>query len=408
MHTFVYPSDVPLDAEVSVAADGSFVETSSGPTAMELKRRYDQEFGVGKGVRSPYAITALINQHGKQMYRVGLRESVSEMPDEIPKESKRRSTYPRKLRKTRSMEAVSQPSRGIRGHSQSVTSADVRSFVHRDVFAEVMDWEPISERSLILHPFGNQVEFDPPTRPSAIGRLREMQSFESGLTARQDEPEIRRPPSAINLSKTVGPSPETAIHSRYTTDIFDILQTYKGLPLHFDKLLSHATTVRMSLDNDAAPKDDPRFVIWGQTTSSERLLIAATIERWIAQLTSLLNYDELLVFFLTYRTYISSVDLCHLLICRFHWGLQSTGSVTDDKVRRIVRTRTFVAFRYWLLTFFVVDFLPNRDLRLLVANWLNALKRDPILEKHADGVVSSFPSTYYPLMTLVHRLQLKN
>jgi Gdp/GTP exchange factor required for growth at low temperatures len=53
------------------AADGSFVETSSGPAARELKRRYDQYYGVGKEIRSPYAITAFVNQHGKQMYRVG-------------------------------------------------------------------------------------------------------------------------------------------------------------------------------------------------------------------------------------------------------------------------------------------------------------------------------------------------
>ena len=52
-------------------ADGSFVETSSGAAARELKRRYDQYLGVGRDVRSPYAITAFVNQHGKQMYRVG-------------------------------------------------------------------------------------------------------------------------------------------------------------------------------------------------------------------------------------------------------------------------------------------------------------------------------------------------
>lgn len=53
------------------SADGSFVETSSGAAAREIKRRYDQYFGVGKDVRSPYAITAFVNQHGKQMYRIG-------------------------------------------------------------------------------------------------------------------------------------------------------------------------------------------------------------------------------------------------------------------------------------------------------------------------------------------------
>lgn len=52
-------------------ADHSFIETSSGAAARELKRRFDQYLGVGKDVRSPYAITAFVNQHGKQMYRVG-------------------------------------------------------------------------------------------------------------------------------------------------------------------------------------------------------------------------------------------------------------------------------------------------------------------------------------------------
>jgi hypothetical protein len=56
-------------------------------------------------------------------------------------------------------------------------------------------------------------------------------------------------------------------------------------------------------------------------------------------------------------------------------------------VKRIVRVRTFVAIRYWLLTFFNVDFLPNRELRLSLAGWLNALIRDPILKIHSDGLV---------------------
>lgn len=54
-----------------VLADSSFIETSSGPAARELKRRYDQLAGVGPSVRSPYAITAFVNQHGKSMYRLG-------------------------------------------------------------------------------------------------------------------------------------------------------------------------------------------------------------------------------------------------------------------------------------------------------------------------------------------------
>jgi hypothetical protein len=198
------------------------------------------------------------------------------------------------------------------------------------------------------------------------------------------------------------------------------------------------------MDTNVAPRDDPRFVIWGEiqpehdfddyssasrdsltdispshATSSlsrrslktqklkspeaslsaslssighqekpQRVLLAATIERWLAQLTSDLDYDELLVFFLTYRTCISAVDLCHLFICRFHWALLKATSREDETVRRFVRVRTFVAIRYWMLTFFTVDFIPNRDLRLLISDWLNTLLHDPVLQKHMDGFVS--------------------
>lgn len=126
----------------------------------------------------------------------------------------------------------------------------------------------------------------------------------------------------------------------------------------------------------------------GNLDGSQRVLMAATIERWIAQLTSQFDYDELLIFFLTYRTYIDALDLCHLLICRFHWALEEPTTPHEVMVKQIVRVRTFVAIRYWLLTFFRVDFLPNRELCLLFSNWLNTLWRDPIFDKYNDARVS--------------------
>jgi len=364
-------------------------------------------------------------------------------------------------------------------------------------------------------------------------------------------------PVPVFSQETQSPSLETSSHSRYSTQVFDVLQSYRGIPL-LDKLSEDAegpetTVIRLSARNElnAAPKDDPRFVIWGEvwsgfgpsdedgasmdvnasigglsrltgsatgaeTTSNhgsivvqgpndhtlgskkgkkgsmsltgpgtqqgptvvtasimtlssaslassshsipgrlatsnadaspplsrvqpptssrlgpplngeapKKALIAATIERWIAQLTSELNYDELLIFFLTYRTYISAVDLCHLLICRFHWALESSSSSpssaagsarssyrlssnpgsgnglgfgsnltikdnmsNDDMVKRIVRVRTFIAIRYWLLTFFAIDFVPNKELRVLFGNWLNTLAKDPTLYGKKDIMV---------------------
>jgi hypothetical protein len=82
----------------------------------------------------------------------------------------------------------------------------------------------------------------------------------------------------------------------------------------------------------------------------------------------------------------------------------------DEAVRRVVRVRTFVAIRYWLLTFFTVDFIPNRELRLLIADWLNTLIHDPLLKTHSDGIVSHFSTTgdeyinVYVLQGIVRRL----
>ena len=67
------------------------------------------------------------------------------------------------------------------------------------------------------------------------------------------------------------------------------------------------------------------------------MLVATTIEQWIAQLTSELNYNELLIFFLTYCTYVLAVDLRHVLICWFHWALGEAATSRHEMVRRIVR-----------------------------------------------------------------------
>ncbi|KAN0141783.1 hypothetical protein V8E53_000245 [Lactarius tabidus] len=569
-------------AEISIAPDGSFVETSSGQAARELKKHYDRLLNVNKELRSPYAITAFVNQHGKPMYRVGHRdqsapaadaehrttlqlEQSPSSPEARQGQTRRksygsavrseRSTYRksrmsmhallpttifpsatvrsseatasmrspplRKLRKARSNPQISvDPIPALappgRGHSQSVTAADLPRLPMysspgpvpalypqppiRDGFADVMHWgvesgpsSPISSTQSHgsdvspgpgpFNPFGSGVIFDSPTPVRApdgylhVPPLRVMQSFESGMTARADPPlrvaipsslppiaslvtspatdeapslppglvasgdqdtsslllvsedqdvellpsspilsPLPSPPKANLPDPTFSLTYETMVHTRYSTEVFDVLQTYRGLPV-LERLLEDSETavIKMTLttDDNAAPRSDPRFVIWGTVTlepqlddsqasrrssgefvhlvtnegpERERVLVAATIERWLAQLTSALDYDELLVFFLTYRSYITALDLCHLLICRFHWALGRSADGGDDMVRRVVRVRTFVAIRYWLLTFFAVDFVPNRELRLILASWLNTLRRDPVLQKHTDAL----------------------
>ncbi|KAF8626040.1 hypothetical protein AX15_005130 [Amanita polypyramis BW_CC] len=153
-------------------------------------------------------------------------------------------------------------------------------------------------------------------------------------------------------------------------------------------------SVRDSQDIGAREHMDDRSVRDSASTGKKKVIIAATIERWVAQLTSEIDYDELLVFFLTYRTYVSATDLCRVLIGRFYWALRDdeddsggrNAKVCGERVRRFVRVRTFVAIRYWLIQFWPVDFVPNRELRLLLADYLNQLNKDPLLQRHPDGL----------------------
>ncbi|KAJ3755760.1 hypothetical protein EV360DRAFT_49174 [Lentinula raphanica] len=572
-------------ADIVIAPDKSYVETSSAPWAMELKRRYDTLYGVNVIVRSPYAITAFVGQHGQKRYRIGHRElsapgasgvvaedllvskhSKSPPPQTSPQSSKtgiangkRHSrgrisinallgsgsgptvpgpsgtsvaSTPRKLRKPRSNPDLSLSSAtGFSGrmHSLSVTATDMphvlgidpsnlssipssslftnpTHLANRSAHTNVASYpsatsstnNSASEPSFIPRPFGPGVHFETPAilhlqhSTRAQRHLREMQSFESGLTAtpmppitptapgkfggsssdplratssntrRLEQPELSASQQPrVQLYSPSGLPPRLAKFTTYSTEIFDVLQTSRGLPrldlldvvTGEDETNGATIPVKLSLSQDgsAAPKDDPRFVIWGEVVSSEggnggdassvshessasnsssigirlgtkgkgrvsdvqsngihgtanaklgsddgsekpRVLLAATIERWLAQLTSDLDYDELLNFFLTYRTYVSALDLARLLMTRFCWALgtlHSSNTVNhDDVVRRIVRVRTFVAFKYWLITFFTVDFVPNRELRLFVANnWndlakeLQALGKESIVKK---------------------------
>lgn len=339
---------------------------------------------------------------------------------------------------------------------------------------------------------------DPLPQPPQLRELREMQSFESGLTARVGDigfgngrerntsfesdtgtwadssepgtPKFLKGETEDSENHSFSSDSNTWLH--FSTRVFDVIQTYKGLPLPSSLLSAPPTgaTIKITATESANPKDDPRFVIWGevydnngganaggrddasmsvsmsgsQTESNatsvhthstpsassvvsgslpprkrsnarppdqssvvtseaapQTVIIAATVERWIAQLTSELDYDELLNFLLTYRTYITPIDLCHLLICRFHWALEKPTSKQDEMVRRIIRVRTFIAIRYWLLTFFREDFLPNSTLCTLFTTWLNSLFRD--LSIRGSGAGDALVCNH-PLLLFFHHV----
>lgn len=153
---------------------------------------------------------------------------------------------------------------------------------------------------------------------------------------------------------------------------------------------SPATSLRNSVDSlggggGGAPKPMASTSVTSLTSSSSvgggeskstRSLMAATVERWIAELTSKIEPELLTGFFLTYRSFVRPVDLCRLLITRFTWAMSPTSSPEDDAGRRIVRVRTFVVLRHWLLNHFADDFVPDRLLRSTLTEWLNVSGRD--------------------------------
>lgn len=109
-------------------------------------------------------------------------------------------------------------------------------------------------------------------------------------------------------------------------------------------------------------------------------ILAATPSRLVAHITSpsFLDYELLSDFFLTFRSFLSSRDLVAYLISRLRWAVNR-----QDDFGRIVRVRTFVALRHWILNYFVDDFVPAYRLRAYFCELVNALHKD--LRAREDG-----------------------
>ncbi|KAF9084185.1 hypothetical protein BGX23_010755 [Mortierella sp. AD031] len=105
---------------------------------------------------------------------------------------------------------------------------------------------------------------------------------------------------------------------------------------------------------------------------SNRVIMAATVEKLVEKLTSEIDYTFLTDFFLIYRLFITPMALLKLIIVRFHWAL-----VDDSPQRQIVRIRTFVTLRHWLLNYFEFDFMRSKDLRHILGLYLRSLTTHP-------------------------------
>ncbi|KAG0197478.1 hypothetical protein BGX28_009049 [Mortierella sp. GBA30] len=110
------------------------------------------------------------------------------------------------------------------------------------------------------------------------------------------------------------------------------------------------------------------------TPANDQIIMAATPEKLVQKLTSEINYTFLTDFFLIYRLFITPVALLKLIMLRFNWAL-----IDNSPERQIVRIRTFVTLRHWLLNYFGFDFMRSKDLHNMLGVFLRSLARNPLV-----------------------------
>ncbi|RYP06924.1 hypothetical protein DL764_002872 [Monosporascus ibericus] len=211
----------------------------------------------------------------------------------------------------------------IRGSSYAPTE-DIRSST-----ASFFRASPLEMNS--LHP----ESFSSRNRPSSL-TLPQLQFAAEGLLG---------PDSAIVPRLSVPPAKTTAYGS--TAMLIE--------PAMFDSLTF-------------SPGCDDRSVV--RYSSLTGAVTAATPPRLVAEITSpnFLDYELISDFFLTFRSFLETPDLLRMLIARLQWAL-----AREDEVGMVVRVRTFVAIRHWILNYFVDDFVVDYDLRLTFCSIVNEL-----------------------------------
>lgn len=175
----------------------------------------------------------------------------------------------------------------------------------------------------------------------------------------QNSIDLRRSPSVSWFSPSVTPAAEArGGHLRPSP--------LAALPIESDRDEIPYTIY----DKVASDLDNAAYVKYADGTHD---IVAATPARLIAEITSVefLDYDLLSDFFLTYRAFLSPSDLARYLVARLRWAVSQTHGSGG-----VVRVRTFVALRHWILNYFTQDFEPDHDLRVLFCELINKLASD--------------------------------
>ncbi len=122
-------------------------------------------------------------------------------------------------------------------------------------------------------------------------------------------------------------------------------------------------------------------------------LLAASLERLVVELTTYIDSRLQVDFFYSFRTFMSTHELLHLLLRRLEWAITSSLIGQDAQSRDVVRVRTYVVIKFWLCHFFEEDFLPDRALRSTLTGWLNRHKDLQAMDNSTAGVILNLRKT---------------
>ena len=154
-----------------------------------------------------------------------------------------------------------------------------------------------------------------------------------------------------------------------------------GPPLLSPAMMSSRVRIEPAMFNALTFKpecDDPSVVRY---SAQGGMITAATPPRLVAEITSptFVDYDLLSDFFLTFRSFLPTSQLLEMLVARLRWAL-----ARDDEIGMVVRVRTFVAMRHWILNYFMDDFVVDYELRLLFCELINGFV-DEIVQNPQGG-----------------------
>ncbi|KAJ9081266.1 Guanine nucleotide exchange factor lte1, variant 2 [Entomophthora muscae] len=108
--------------------------------------------------------------------------------------------------------------------------------------------------------------------------------------------------------------------------------------------------------------------------SDDISLVTPTPERLLEALTSVVDESLVTDFFLTYRQFLSALELCRLLEKRFIWSLADQSSQ-----RRVTRVRIFIVVRHWVSRYYPQDFLANQPVLLALGAFLDRAGNHPVV-----------------------------